>query len=189
MHRTQGFLICLLLTLAIAAAACSNPQVVTNTASNANAATSNAGAPTTVDPSAAKSAPADVLTVRVDAAEAKAGGEARVKMWLKIKEGYHINANPPSQYQIATELKVEPTEGIQAGKISYPPALNRKFKFSKEELAVYEGEISLLTPLTVNSKVAKGQTTLPAKLRFQACDDEVCYPPRTIDVSIPVNVK
>jgi hypothetical protein len=35
----------------------------------------------------------------------------------------------------------------------------------------------------------KGQQSIPAKLRIQACDDQVCYPPGSIDIAIPVTVK
>jgi hypothetical protein len=34
-----------------------------------------------------------------------------------------------------------------------------------------------------------GKHNLSAKLRVQACDDQVCYAPGTIDLTIPVTVK
>ena len=71
----------------------------------------------------------------------------------------------------------------------YPKPLVKKFAFSEEPIHVYEGE----TPLTVSLEAApsakKGQQSIPAKLRIQACDDQVCYAPGSIDVVIPVLIK
>jgi hypothetical protein len=67
--------------------------------------------------------------------------------------------------------------------------LNKKFSFADELLAVYEGQVELKVALLADKGARHGQTSIPAKLRIQACDDQVCYPPGTIDVWIPVTVK
>jgi len=36
---------------------------------------------------------------------------------------------------------------------------------------------------------APGQHALAARLRVQPCDDEKCYPPTTIETSIPVTIR
>src|SRR5262245_46993416 len=62
-------------------------------------------------------------------------GEAVVK--LEIKNGYHVNANPPSfSYLKATELEITPAEGISVQFMTYPDPLTRKFAFSEKPLAV-----------------------------------------------------
>ena len=80
-------------------------------------------------------------------------------------------------------------DGISAAKVSYPQPLIKKFSFSEEPLAVYENEADLKVTLLADASAKQGQTSLPAKLRIQACDDQVCYPPGTIDVWIPVTVR
>lgn len=137
-----------------------------------------------------KAPPADV--VRVDAAgvEMKAGGSAEASVKLTVASGYHINANPPSfSYLKATELQVEPNGGVTPGKPVYPASVTRKFAFSKDPLAVYEGETAIKLPLSAAGDAQKGAQTLKGKLRIQACDEEACYPPRTIETSIPVTIK
>ena len=129
--------------------------------------------------------------VRVSASEAQvaagSSGEASVK--LTITNGYHVNANPPSMPNlIPTLLTVEPGEGLTAGQPVYPPSITKKFPFAEKPLAVYEGEAIIKLPLSATSAAAKGAHTLRAKLRVQACDDQACYPPRTIETSIPVTV-
>jgi DsbC/DsbD-like thiol-disulfide interchange protein len=133
---------------------------------------------------------ASVVRVNVAGVEAAAGGAAQASVNLTITSGYHVNANPPSaSYLIPTELSVETGEGIAADKPVYPPSITKKFAFDPKPLAVYEGEASIKLPLKVASTASKGEHTLKAKVRVQACDDKACYRPSTIETSIPVTVK
>jgi DsbC/DsbD-like thiol-disulfide interchange protein len=132
--------------------------------------------------------PEDVLVVNASKVVVEAGKSAQAEVKLKIKEGYHINANPASQYQIATQLTLEQSDGINAGQPRYPPSLTRKFSFSEQALAVYEKEATISFALSAQAGAAKGERAVAARLRFQACDDQVCYPPKNLQVSIPVTV-
>jgi hypothetical protein len=120
----------------------------------------------------------------------KAGGSAEASVKLTIASGYHINANPPSfSYLKATEITVEPGDGLTPGAPVYPASVTRKFAFSKDSLSVYEGEATIKLPLKAASTAKPGAQTLKGKLRIQACDEEACYPPRTMETSIPVTIK
>lgn len=181
-----------LLLLSSLVAACSStgrepsgnaPQPATS--SNANAQADSASSNT----QQASSLPADVLLANASKVEVQAGKSAEAQVRLTIKEGYHINANPPSRYQIATQLTLEPSEGISVGEPKYPASLTRKFSFSDEPLAVYEKEATITVPINAQAEAARGERSVPARLRFQACDDQVCYPPKNLQVSIPLVVK
>ena len=132
-----------------------------------------------------------VVTVEAPPVELNAGASVETSVRLKVDHGYHINANPASfPYLIATELNVPKVDGISAAKITYPPPLEKTFSFSPDgPLAVYENEADVKVSLLADASANPGQTSIPAKLRIQACDDRVCYPPGTIDVWIPVTVK
>ena len=115
-------------------------------------------------------------------------GEAIVR--LNIAGGYHVNANPPSfPYLIATQLDLTPAAGISVDFITYPNALTKKFSFAEQPLAVYEGEADLKVRLSAAKTSTPGEHNLSAKLRVQACDDQVCYAPGTMDLTLPVTVK
>lgn len=109
---------------------------------------------------------------------------------LRIDHGYHVNANPPSYpYLIPTELKISPPGGVTVDAITYPQALTKKFSFAEQPLAVYEGEADVKVKLTAASSAPAGTHNLSAKLRVQACDDQVCYAPGSIDLTLPVSIK
>jgi len=135
-------------------------------------------------------ASADVVKAVVEPVETKAGGSGEVTVRLTIQSGYHVNANPPTySYLIPTALEITPAAGISVGPILYPPPMNAKFSFAEKPLAVYEGETAIQATLKADKSSKPGEHSLAAKLRIQACDDQVCYPPGTRDLTIPVIVK
>ena len=130
------------------------------------------------------------VTATVTPAEMSAGGSAEATVTIAIQHGYHINANPPTfSYLKATEVSVENGDAVLVGFIIYPNALTKKFSFAEQPLAVYEGEVAIKLMLKAAKGAAKKTYSLPAKLKVQACDDQVCYPPGTIDIPIPATIK
>lgn len=116
-------------------------------------------------------------------------GSADAAVTLSIASGYHVNANPATfPYLIATQLQAAGGDGLSTGKPIYPAAVKKKFEFAPEPLAVYEGEAAIKLPLRAENNATKGDRSLPVKVRVQACDSEKCYPPATIEGSIPINV-
>ncbi len=132
----------------------------------------------------------NVVQARVTEVQISAGGSADAIVRVTIQSGYHINANPASDtYLKATELILKPADGLSVGFITYPSPVKKKFSFSQKLLAVYEGETAIKVYLKAAKSAAKGQHSFAGKLNVQACDDQVCYAPGTIDLSIPVTVK
>ena len=108
--------------------------------------------------------------------------------WLS-NFGYHINANPASDsYLKATEVIAQPAEGVTIGYVKYPDPLKKKFSFSDKQLAVYEGEVPIKVLTKADKNAAEGPRKIAAKLNVQACDDQVCYAPGTLELTIPVLV-
>lgn len=131
-----------------------------------------------------------VVKVEANPIEIPAGGSADLVIKVTIQNGYHVNANPPTYpYLKATALEISPADGVSVGLVSYPKAVDKKFPFAERPLAVYEGVTELKATLKADKSGKPGQRSISAKLRIQACDDQVCYPPGTLDLAIPVNVK
>jgi hypothetical protein len=131
-----------------------------------------------------------VVRAAAEPAAIVAGGSTDAIVRLTIQSGYHINANPPTfPYLIATQLDVPSGDGISISTVSYPRPVARKFAFADKPLAVYEGEAELKATLKADRAAGKGERSLAAQLRVQACDEVVCYPPGKIELRIPVTVK
>ena len=132
----------------------------------------------------------DVVQATPHEATLARGESGDVLVSLKIANGYHVNANPPSfSYLKPTELEIQPAGGIAVEFMRYPDPLTKKFSFADKPLAVYEGETTLTARLKVDNAVQTGKHNLLAKLRVQACDDKVCYAPGALDLKVPINIK
>ena len=107
---------------------------------------------------------------------------------LEITPGFHVNANPATfPYLIAAEVQPGKVEGITVGKIAYPAGVAQKFAFADQPLSVYEGRVTIPIALSIAADI-KGQRMLPLKVRVQACDNEKCLPPATLDSAIAINI-
>jgi len=163
----------------LASAACSKP-------SPAPEQTNTPGA----SPSTQRITSEGVVKAAAQRVEIPAGGSADAIVRLTIQSGYHINANPPTfSYLKATVLEITPSDGVSDGQIFYPKPVERTFPFAEKPLSVYEGQTDLKVSLKADKSAQKGERSISAQLRIQACDEQVCYPPGTIALSIPVNVK
>jgi len=131
-----------------------------------------------------------VVKATAQRVEIPAGGSAEATVRLTIQSGYHVNANPPTfPYLKATVLEITPSDGVSDGQIFYPKPIEKKFAFADKPLSVYEGETDLKVSLKADKTAKKGERSIPARLRIQACDEQVCYPPGAIELQIAVNVK
>ena len=120
----------------------------------------------------------------------KKGRIARASVVMDIPSGLHVQSSKPlDKFLVATKLDVETPSGMKVGPISYPRALMRKLKFSKGNVAVYEGRAVVRFNVTVPANYSGGSGEIKGKLRFQACNDEACFPPVTREVKMWLNVE
>jgi len=120
---------------------------------------------------------------------AKRGRVARASIVIDIPDGLHVNSNrPSSQYSIATSVKVSGS-GVKVGPVRYPRGHNRKFQFSEQPINVYEGRVSFPFSVTVPANFKGNTVKVRALVRYQACTNEVCYPPKNKEVTLSARVR
>ena len=120
----------------------------------------------------------------------KKGRVVKGSVVMEIPSGLHVQSSKPlDKYLIATKLDVETPSGMKVGPISYPRAVMRNLKFSKGAVAVYEGRATIRFNLTVPANYSGSSSEIKGKLRFQACNDESCFPPVTREVKMWLNVE
>lgn len=120
----------------------------------------------------------------------KKGRVVRATVVMDIPSGLHVQSSKPlDKYLIATKLDVETPPGMKVGPVSYPRAVMRKLKFSKGAVAVYEGRAMIRFNVTVPANYSGSSGEIKGKLRFQACNDEACFPPVTREVKMWLNVE
>ncbi len=116
-----------------------------------------------------------------------AGRRATLELRFRVLPGYHVNSHTPSEkLLIPTALTLSPTPGVKPGELIYPAGQMYSFSFDpKTKLSVYAGDFLVKLPVTA----APGDHTLNASLRYQACNNASCFPPRNLDITIPFTAK
>jgi len=118
------------------------------------------------------------------------GKTAEVELRFRVKEGYHVNSNQPrSELLIPTTLKLDMPADLAAGGITYPPGKDLSFPFDPtEKLNVYSDDFIVKAKLAAVKTATTGNFTVHGELRYQACSDNACYPPKSIPVQFDVHV-
>jgi thioredoxin:protein disulfide reductase len=133
---------------------------------------------------------ADMVKAVALPAEVKPNDTTEATVQVTVQKGYHINANPPTfPYLIGTELSLQLSPPLSVSFIVYPDPITKTFPFAEKPLAVYEGTATLKVRLKADKSAQPGTQNLSGKLRVQACDDQVCYAPGTLTLSIPLTIK
>jgi hypothetical protein len=112
---------------------------------------------------------------------------ATVDLHFRVKSGFHINSHTPhAKVFIPTNLALVEGQGMTVTSVDFPPGTDFAFSFSpKEKLSIYTGDFVLRAHLNVQP----GDHLLQGVLRYQACDSNSCYPPKTIPVAVDVIAK
>ena len=124
--------------------------------------------------------PISVTTV-TEAAGAHAGSSYRVAVQARLDAGFHVNSNEPLEDGlIPTELSFDPPDGVRVEGIAWPESF--LFEVGGEPLAVFEEEFVIGAGLTLDPDLELGEYVVAGSLRYQACDDTICYFPTTADL-------
>jgi DsbC/DsbD-like thiol-disulfide interchange protein len=137
-----------------------------------------------------QSAPNIAFTAAISADKVQRGRTAQATVVMDIPSGFHVNSNRPlEKFLIPTQLRIDAAKGIRVSAVSYPRPVLRNLKFSKSKVSVYEGRATMRFSVTVPASFSSGTTELKAHLRYQSCNDDLCFPPQTRDVSLWLNVQ
>lgn len=120
--------------------------------------------------------------------KAKAGTTVEGKLSLQMQPGYHCNSNTPAdRYLIPLKLTWNPGP-LQADGVVYPKPEMQKTSFQEAPLSVFSGNFDVITKFKVPANAIPGPTAVTGKLRYQACNDRMCLAPKTINVSLQVDI-
>ena len=125
------------------------------------------------------------LALLTDGVQVKPGSAQMVELRFRVDEGYHINSHTPmDELLIPTTLKFAPG-AVRVLGTEYPQGEIIKLTSTGEGLEVYQGEFKVLVKLVA----PRGFSTVTGTVRYQACDNQACFPPKTLAVKLAVTGK
>jgi thiol:disulfide interchange protein DsbD len=120
---------------------------------------------------------------------AKRGQEVTAPITAELQAGFHVNSNQPAdEYLIPLKLTwvKGPLETVQ---VLYPKPQMEHFAFSQKPVSIFSGKFEIVTKFKTAPAAQPGMALMNGKLRFQACNDRECLPPKTVDVQFTVDVQ
>jgi hypothetical protein len=122
---------------------------------------------------------------------AKRGASAEAKIAVSIQPGFHVNSNHPSDdYLIPLSLKWESGGALESdGPTVFPKPQLEKYEFSDKPLSVFTGDFDLLAKFKVPAAASQGPGIMLGKLRYQACNTNSCFPPKTVEVRLSYQIQ
>lgn len=132
----------------------------------------------------------DVLAVKPPPpVRIKPGSVTAVSLRAELTPGYHINSHAPSdEYLIPLRLSWSPGPA-EVVKISFPEPRLETYQFSEKPLSVFTGDFDITTTFRLPAGVEAGRLPIEGSLRYQACSDRMCLPPRTIAVQLVLEIE
>jgi hypothetical protein len=124
--------------------------------------------------------PADPLTV-------KRGATAVETLRVRVLDGFHVNSDKPKD-EYLIPLKLTWTGGpLDAKSIAYPKP--EQVKVGADLLDVFTGAFDVTTEFVAPASAAPGTALMTGKMRYQACNNEMCFRPATIEIKAPVVIE
>jgi hypothetical protein len=118
------------------------------------------------------------------------GGKAPLNIELQVNKGFHVNSNKPNdELLMPTVVHLNPPEGIMIMNIQYPEAEQLALPFmGNDKLSVYSGHFAVTAEVRVPKTAALGTLRVHGDVKFQACDNRQCFPPKTTPLEFDVKV-
>ena len=131
-----------------------------------------------------------VVTVTLPASvEIEAGHSRSLRIQVRVKPGYHVQANPVRNANlIPITVELGPSGGVRPDRPVYPPSKPFRIADGSEDLVVYDDSFFIESSVRVTQAQRPGLVVLSGTLRYQACTDRTCLAPRSIPLRVPIEV-
>jgi cytochrome c biogenesis DsbD-like protein len=118
------------------------------------------------------------------------GHSAPVQFTFHVQDPYHINSSKPlTEELIPTELHFSLPPEVAFGKLQYPAGQLMSFPFDPStKLSVYSGDFAIKGLVMAPGQASSGTYTVHGELKYQACDNNACYPPKKLPFAFNVKV-
>lgn len=128
-----------------------------------------------------------LIVAQPDPIEVKRGQTVVQTLNVTVLPGFHVNSDKPRE-EFLIPLKLTWTDGpLEAKSVAYPKA--EEIQVGGDNLLAFTGKFEVRTEFRASENAPAGAAIVVGKLRFQACDQEKCFRPASVEVRVPVTIQ
>lgn len=119
------------------------------------------------------------------------GGRLNLTLQGLVEPGWHVYGlkqlpTGPTPLKVALEQnEVAAAAGAPTGSApvkSHDPSFDLETQY-------YDKPFTVTAPVRIGAKAAAGRQLIPVSVRFQTCNGQICHPPKTVRLTVPVTVR
>ena len=110
-----------------------------------------------------------------------------VHLGVQVRPGLHIFGEPIPDGYVPLSVEVAPVDGLELRELALPGPQPFRVAGLDEQFHIFEGELTGSLPLSINQN--SGDIDLTLSLRYQACSATECFPPRTVELRLPLQAR
>lgn len=137
---------------------------------------------------AAQPKPADV-SAALNVTALQSGKDATLVVTIDIPRGLHAQSHTPTDKEngVPFLVKLQPDPAVEWLDPAYPAGEDVEYP-AVGKLNVYTGRVPVPVPLRAKADAPLGPITLAGSVRYQACDENTCYPPETVKFQVQTKI-
>jgi DsbC/DsbD-like thiol-disulfide interchange protein len=131
------------------------------------------------------------------------GGKGTIRQGIRrqlvvrceLGEGIHIYGEPVPEGMIPTSVTISAPPGLVVEDPVFPPTETLRLASMDMELPVWSGSVDIVVPFYPVGELASETRPLDMDtveievgIRYQACDDAVCFPPKTEKLALQLDL-
>jgi DsbC/DsbD-like thiol-disulfide interchange protein len=104
-----------------------------------------------------------------------------------VQPGFHVNSDRLKD-EFVIPLKLTWAGGpLEAKSLSYPKP--EEIQVGGQSLTVFTGNFTIQTEFQAAEHAQAGTASMTGKLHYQACNNQMCFRPATVEVRVPVVIE
>jgi thiol:disulfide interchange protein DsbD len=128
-------------------------------------------------------------TLTTDAAKAPPGAKVITHLTATAQPGWHLySLSTPPGGPIPTTLAIASNPSVTGFQIWQPKPERRFDPNFGLDVETFENQAVFIIPVELSKDAASGPLEITAQVRYQACDDKQCLPPRKKTASVSLTV-
>jgi len=112
-------------------------------------------------------------------------GKVNAMLVVELPNSWHIQSNQPLADNLFATQVASTSRGWHLTRVEYPLADEVSLSFQDQPLSVWAGTINIPLELHVADPSSAPDPVLRLKVQLQACSDELCLLPETIQLELP----